>query len=200
MCEPATIALAVASAASATAGIVQQNRSATQQRRSAERSGEFARVGAQNRQQEEQIALRAKQFDRRQKANRERGRIRVASANQGLVGTGASRQQAVANVNTAIDLGRIATNFDFVETAGRTNLEAIGLQTSAAVDRANAAMVNPFVGALQVGLSGIQGAVVGSQISGTPLFPSRRTPALQSVRVTSGRDIELGPGAALLNN
>lgn len=112
---------------------------------------------------EEGQQISAKAFERTRQANRERAKIRAAAANQGLTGVGVSRQLAISDVNTAIDLGRIQQNLDNSQAAFMANEYSIRQKfKSRVVDGPN-----PFMGLLSVAMGAVSGASLGVQLGGS---------------------------------
>jgi hypothetical protein len=151
-----------------------QNRAASKQAEATMGAANEAatRSHSQNRlrlQQEGEVAS-AKAFDRMQQAARERAKIRAASALQGVSGVGASRALSISDVNAAIDTGRIYDNLDRSNLAFLNNSQNIEATRKGRFDQAKASVASEDTQILQMGLSGIQGAMGGYSLGGGTLF------------------------------
>jgi len=161
MCHP--VALAFLGAASAGAQFYGAQKQAEATNEAAEDAARFSQAQNQRRAMEEGQQISAKAFERTRQANRERAKIRAAAANQGLTGVGVSRQLAISDVNTAIDLGRIQQNLDNSQAAFMANEYSIRQKfKSRVVDGPN-----PFMGLLSVAMGAVSGASLGVQLGGS---------------------------------
>lgn len=174
MCLPGAIAadalakgLAVVQAASTTLSIVGQNQAASAEADAARNAtiADYNTLQEQERQVNNQSTL--ERMERMRQAQRERARLRVAMGESGLDGVSPLREINNSFLQESYDIGVMQENKE-----NKIHMNTLQKESAYATGRgrynaAKSRMVNPLLGALMIGGSGIEGYGSGFQLGQT---------------------------------
>lgn len=167
MCGPATPMIAMAAISAISTGIsIHQNNKAVE----AEMQAAVDAQAADNVLIDEQMgqveqAKRIDQLERSRQAARERAMLRTAHSESGIAGASPMREIYDTFLQENYDMGIIETNAENAKAQASANGKAIAATAQGRVNAAKSRAVSPGMGALQIGLSGAQGAMQGASMS-----------------------------------